>query len=297
MDKGTEADGLSHLNAIEGLRFDYFWLDAYYGKDDFPTVGNYVLPLLRGCNLKRFPGGIKPVGEAVRRAGMKFLLWFEPERICPGTLMVREHPESVVLPSDCVWGMFNLAVPEARQYITDYLNASVKEYGISCVRRDNAVTYNGLWEAVDRATPERRGLAEIRYVEGLYRMWDDLLAANPGLFIDNCASGGGRIDLETCARSLPLWRTDGTIRSLLAGDFPQAAMQNQAMTEGSVATFLFQGADRLGRFLTCFGAGSTAVVFPSRRMCVPPAIRATCSSWRLPRRSVCANTILATITR
>ena len=77
-----------------------------------------------------------------------------------------------------------------------------------------------------------RGLAEIRYVEGLYRMWDDLLATTPGLFIDNCASGGGRIDLETCARSIPLWRTDGTINPLLGGDFAQAAMQNQAMTAG-----------------------------------------------------------------
>jgi alpha-galactosidase len=82
-DKATEAEVLSHLAAIKGLGFEYFWLDAYYGKDDFPTVGNYVLPLLRGFNLKRFPGGIKPIGDAVRRDGVKFLLWFEPERICP----------------------------------------------------------------------------------------------------------------------------------------------------------------------------------------------------------------------
>ncbi len=255
MDKGTEADVLSHLKSIEGLGFEYFWLDAYYGRDDFPTVGNYVLPLLRGFNLKRFPGGIKPVGEAVRRAGMKFLLWFEPERICPGTLIAREHPEWVVLPADGGWGMFNLAVPEARHYITDYLNTSVKEYGISCVRMDNAVLYNGLWEAVDRAAPDRRGLAEIRYVEGLYRMWDDLLATNPGLFIDNCASGGSRIDLETCARSIPLWRTDGTIGPLLAGDFPQAAVQNQAMTAGLSRYVPFSVSGQMGATPYLFRSG------------------------------------------
>ncbi len=255
MDKGTEADVLSHLKSIEGLGFEYFWLDAYYGRDDFPTVGNYVLPLLRGFNLKRFPGGIKLVGDAVRRAGMKFLLWFEPERICPGTLIAKEHPEWVVLPPDGGWGMFNLAVPEARQYITDYLNTSVKEYGISCVRMDNAVLYNGLWEAVDRATPDRRGLAEIRYVEGLYRMWDDLLAANPELFIDNCASGGGRIDLETCARSIPLWRTDGTIGPLLAGDFAQAAAQNQAMTAGLSRYVPFSVSGQMGATPYLFRSG------------------------------------------
>jgi len=255
MDQGTEADVLSHLKSIAGLGFEYFWLDAYYGRDDFPTVGNYVLPLLRGFNLKRFPGGIKPVGAAVRRAGLKFLLWFEPERICPGTLIAKEHPEWVVLPPDGGWGMFNLAVPEARQYITDYLNTSVKEYGISCVRIDNAVAYNGLWEAVDRSAPDRRGLAEIRYVEGLYRMWDDLLAANPGLFIDNCASGGGRIDLETCARSIPLWRTDGTINPLLGGDFGQAAVQNQAMTTGLSRYVPFSVSGQMGATPYLFRSG------------------------------------------
>jgi alpha-galactosidase len=51
-------------------------------------------------------------------------------------------------------------------------------------------------------------MAEIRYVEGLYRMWDDLRERHPGLLIDNCASGGRRIDLETISRSYPLWRSD-----------------------------------------------------------------------------------------
>lgn len=43
---------------------------------------------------------------------------------------------------------------------------------------------------------------------GLYAFWDALLARHPGLIIDNCASGGRRIDLETVSRSIPLWRTD-----------------------------------------------------------------------------------------
>jgi alpha-galactosidase len=51
-------------------------------------------------------------------------------------------------------------------------------------------------------------MTEIRYIEGLYAMWDDLRARHPGLMIDNCASGGRRIDIETCSRSLPLWHSD-----------------------------------------------------------------------------------------
>ena len=233
MDACTEADALAHLNAGKDLGFECYWYDAYYGKDNFPSVGNYVLPLERGFNTTRFPNLLKPIAEAVHRAGMQFLLWFEPERICPGTLMAQEHPEWVVLPDDGGWGMFNLAIPEARQYITDYISALIDAYGLDWVRIDNAVAYATLWQKLDAAAgPDRAGMAEIRYVEGLYRWWDDMRTRHPNIAIDNCASGGGRIDLELCSRSIPLWRTDATITPLINRDFDQAALQNQIMTAG-----------------------------------------------------------------
>lgn len=232
MDIGNVMDVLSYLPAAKDLGFEYFWVDAYYGKDDFPTVGNYVFPLLRGFNHQRFPNGMKPVGDAVKDAGLKFLMWFEYERICPGTLMAVEHPDWVVLPAAGGWGMFNLAIPEAREHIFKYLSESITEYGISWLRIDNAVFYEGLWAQLDREHPNRVGISEIRYVEGHYRLWDDLLKAFPYLAIDNCSSGGHRVDLETCSRSIPLWRTDGTIGPLLNKNFNQAAIQNQVMTAG-----------------------------------------------------------------
>jgi len=45
-------------------------------------------------------------------------------------------------------------------------------------------------------------------VQGYLQFWDDLLARNPGLWIDSCASGGRRNDLETMRRSVPLHYTD-----------------------------------------------------------------------------------------
>ena len=43
---------------------------------------------------------------------------------------------------------------------------------------------------------------------GEYAFLDRLLAENAGLLIDNCASGGRRLDLGMCRRSIPLWRSD-----------------------------------------------------------------------------------------
>jgi alpha-galactosidase len=254
-DKGTESEALSHVAKINGLGFEVVWMDAYYGKDDFPTVGNLVFPLIRAFNLKRFPNGMKPVSEAVHKAGMKFLMWFEYERICSGTLMAIEHPEWVVLPQGKGWGMFNLAIPEAREYITNYLSQSIMEYGINWLRIDNAVFYKGLWAQLDKDHPDRVGLSEIRYVEGHYRLWDDLLKKFPDLDIDNCASGGGRIDLETCSRSIPLWRTDATIVPCNNNDFNQAALQNQVMTAGLSRYVPFSTSGQAGASPYCFRSG------------------------------------------
>ena len=62
------------------------------------------------------------------------------------------------------------------------------------------------WEKNDK--PDRIGISEIRHIEGLYAYWDSLLVRFPDLLIDNCASGGRRLDIETTTRSAPLWRTD-----------------------------------------------------------------------------------------
>jgi alpha-galactosidase len=106
----------------------------------------------------------------------------------------------------------------------------------------------------DRKNPDRVGMTEIRYVEGLYRMWDDLRAAYPQLAIDNCFGGGRRIDLETSSRSLPLWRTDATIELTLAGKHERVAVLNQMMAAGL---------NRYVPFSLCSQSGATPYMFRS----------------------------------
>ena len=61
-------------------------------------------------------------------------------------------------------------------------------------------------------------MTEIEYVMGLYRMWDEIMERFPYIFIDNCASGGRRIDLETNMRSIPMWRSDYNDNNVMRGD-------------------------------------------------------------------------------
>jgi alpha-galactosidase len=62
------------------------------------------------------------------------------------------------------------------------------------------------WRGAD--APDRQGITEIKYVSGYLAYWDELLRRNPKLWIDSCASGGNRNDLETMRRGVPLLRSD-----------------------------------------------------------------------------------------
>ncbi len=233
LNNSTEASVLSHLESLKGLGFEVFWLDAYWTRDGFPAgMGHYGFPIRRAEPPDRFPRGLRPIGDAAGAAGMGFLMWFEPERVAPGTHLAKEHPEWVISPAGDGSGHINLGIPAAREYLTNYLIEVIKQYRLAWLRIDYNIDPLTFWQFLDKRDPNRVGMAEIRYIEGLYRMWDDILAAHPHLAIDNCASGGRRIDLETCSRSIPLWRTDATIGPLNEHNFDQAALQNQVMTAG-----------------------------------------------------------------
>jgi alpha-galactosidase len=195
----TEAGQIRAIKATKELGCDTHWFDAAWFVGGFPNgVGNLF------CKPQSFPNGLLPVSQAAHQQGLKFLLWFEPERVAAGSQIAREHPEFVFGGTN--GGLFKLGDPAARHWLTDLLSQRITEFGVDVYRNDFNIDPLSFWRKAD--APDRQGITEIRYVEGHYEMWDALRARHPGLWIDNCASGGRRIDLETLMRSAPLWRSD-----------------------------------------------------------------------------------------
>lgn len=188
-----------------------FWLDAGWytesarvkeGKNWYNTVGNWVV------DSDRFPNGLKPISDAIHAIGSEFLVWFEPERIFKGSRWSKELPKEWLI--DAGEGtesyLFNLADTAAVSWLSHYINKFMDDNGIDHYRQDYNIEPAGFWYHND---PEgREGITENHYVEGLYTYWDNILRHHPRGFIDNCAGGGRRLDLETLQRSAPLWRTD-----------------------------------------------------------------------------------------
>ena len=175
-----------------------------------------------------YPHGIKPLGDALKAAGIGFSLWIEPETAMPGTKIAKDHPDWFVFkplegrPYSDLQG--DLGNPAARQGLTDMVSNFIDDFGMTWYRQDFNHSPERFWKTTDK--PDRIGMSEIRHIEGLYKMWDDLLARHPGLHIDNCASGGRRLDIEMMSRSFSVWRTDYGFIDTLAEQAQTQALAN-----------------------------------------------------------------------
>ncbi len=235
-EEATEANQLAILRAAAALGCEAYWMDAYWYPRPWSTnVGNwYPRP-------DDFPRGLRPLGDAAHQVGMKFVLWFEPERVAPGTRFDREHGEMLLTLDEHGNRLFNLADPGARRFLADFLDERIKAWGVDLYRNDFNIDPLPYWQKND--PPDRQGVTEMLYVEGLYQLWSELIRRNPGLAIDNCASGGRRIDLETCSLSYPLWRSDrNDIGEGLKGPayWPRMALADQNMVLGLALYLPFQ---------------------------------------------------------
>lgn len=207
----TEENQLEVISHLPPLGVEAFWLDAGWFEGGWPYgVGNW------SPKQASFPTGLKSLGDAAHSLEMKFIVWFEPERVAAQSQIAREHPEWVLRVSEPdelqpEWmhkddGVFNLGIPEAREWLTNLLSQYITDWGIDIYRQDCNIRPLKFWHNND--SPDRQGITEIHHIEGLYAMWDELLARHPGLIIDNCSSGCRRIDLETISRSIILWQSD-----------------------------------------------------------------------------------------
>ncbi len=210
--------------AEDGIGYENFWMDAgWYGADrevdEFQVFGAEDWFLHAGnwrVNAVPHPRGLKPISDAAHAKGMRYLLWFEPERAVVGTPLTLEHPGWFIGEAATEFAghvdrpyvrfrLFSFGDPEARKWMTDRISMLIADIGIDIYRQDCNFGLAEFWKAADTGT--RQGMAEIRYVEGLLEFWDELRRRHPHLVLDITQRG----DLETISRGVDLTRSDYTV--------------------------------------------------------------------------------------
>lgn len=196
-----------------GIRPEILWVDAgWYGKSrigaewansDWPSqCGDWTM------NAALHPQGMADVAAEARRNGLEFMLWFAPENIGAKSEAKRIHPDWILDPPGVGYALLDLGHPAAWQATFDMISGYVGSLGLTCYRQDSNQGLDRHFALAESLAPDRVGVPEIRHITGMYRLWDELRRAHPKLLIDNCASGGRRIDIETLRRSTPFFRSD-----------------------------------------------------------------------------------------
>lgn len=189
--------------AAHSLPVDYVWIDAGWydlnGTSSWVNVGTWEPDPIR------YPNGMKPVVDEAHNHGYKFLLWCEPERVTNGSWLMNNHPDWVFTQGND-WPLLNLGNPDALAWVKSKFSDMIGDWGLDVYRHDFNVFPLSAWRTGEAA--DRQGMNEIRHIMGLYDYFDYLQAQHPNLIIDNCASGGRRIDFEMLKRAVTLTRTD-----------------------------------------------------------------------------------------
>lgn len=188
---------------------DYFWMDAgwyKYNEGWHDAVGTWV------PDADRYPNGIIEISDYGKERDCGLVLWYEPERVRVGSEIYKSHIEKeqwLLDIGDDENLLYNFANDDAVDYLCELIVSSLKENGVSVYRQDFNIAPADFWETGDKEFyGGRKGITENHYITNEYRYLDYLTDNVDGLMIDNCASGGRRLDLEMTRRSVPVWRSD-----------------------------------------------------------------------------------------
>ena len=204
----------------ENVKVDFRWFDAgWYVRPDggseesrwWSTVGTWELDPVK------WPGKTFLESTDYARAhGMKTLVWFEPERVTDPENLAKNFGYNMDWAIRVDGGKTvsnNIGDPACYAWTVGRICKMLRENKVEMYREDNNCDAASLWKYLDRREGENRlGITECKFIDAHYRMWDDIIACTLSYggcgFVDSCASGGGRNDLESMRRGVPILRSD-----------------------------------------------------------------------------------------
>ncbi len=185
---------------VERFVLDDGWFHAR--RDDHAGLGDWWV------DPDVWPAGLHPIVEHVQALGMEFGLWVEPEMVNPDSDLAREHPDWILQTGDRLpvesrfQQVLDLGNPDAWQLVLSRLDALLTDYDIAYLKWDHNR------DLVDAGSGPRRAPGVHRQTRAFYALVDELRRRHPGIEIESCSSGGGRIDLEVLDRTDRVWTSD-----------------------------------------------------------------------------------------
>ncbi len=165
-------------------------------------------------NEEKIHGGLPKLVDKIRKLGLKFGIWLEPEMVSEDSDLYRRHPDWCLrvpgrLP---VRSRSQLNLDVTKKEVRDYIMEQIFKVIDSCqadyIKWDvNRALGNVFSQGVEAG---RQGEVFHRHMLGVYDMMERLIARYPNLLFETCAGGGGRFDAGMLYYSPQIWCSDNT---------------------------------------------------------------------------------------
>ncbi|MBI3666568.1 MAG: alpha-galactosidase [Acidobacteria bacterium] len=146
------------------------------------------------------PNDLNPVREYARKKGLLFGLWVEIESVGAAAKLREQHPDWILTRNGrpvAEGRQLDVSKPEVAAWMESEIARLIKKYDLDMLRLDYNTTVNEGGNRVKDGFVEN---TEWRHVEALYAMFDRLRKQFPRVIFQNCAGGGGRLDLGILRR-------------------------------------------------------------------------------------------------
>jgi alpha-galactosidase len=176
--------------------------DGWFGsrRTDNTGLGDWVV------SKDVWPEGLQPIIKYINDKGIEFGLWFEGEMVNADSDLYRAHPDWILqepgrIPVEGRWQqVLDLTKEGAYNHVLNQVDAVLSENNIAYIKWDHN---RHLSDPISDGRPVVR-----KQTEAIYRLFDELKRRHPGLEIESCASGGGRVDLGMIEHADRFWTSD-----------------------------------------------------------------------------------------
>lgn len=155
----------------------------------------------------RYPNGIEELIDYVHSIGMKFGLWMESERLGANAKICKEHPEWFKKRpfGETIPGFIDFTNPEAVAWVESEIARIISDYKLDLFRVDYNINSDQYNYVKDTARYE---YGTVKHYEAVSAMYERLKKRFPNVIFENCASGGGRLDLDILRSFNHSWVSD-----------------------------------------------------------------------------------------
>ena len=178
----------NEIDMAKDIGAELFIVDAgWYGKgaDYGVSAGDWEENTLLG-------GRLSEVFDYARSRGLMCGLWMEPERVSPSSDFGKGAPADWFIHIDGGnWYVMDLSNPEVLEYMFELIAGKIKKYRLDLFRLDyNAEIFTGGELTMDGVTEQTMW----KHIDALHLLYERLRGMFPGIYFENCSSGGGRND-------------------------------------------------------------------------------------------------------